>query len=226
MKRAASMKLEDWNTIFQFASAVLLGLTFAVGAGAIITGYFLGKNQAERIAGTEHAAAEANKRAAEAGEGTAKALADAASANERAGKLELEASSQRARAAKAEHDLLVLQQRLASRRIGANEHSALVASLKPFAGSTVEITRLGDSEAGQFADDLIQVFTESGWNLRTRRTGMIAPPAYGLSCSVNEESAAGKAVAAALRTLPTAHIQSSPNLAIVARVLVGLKPPP
>lgn len=82
------MSLEDWNTVLQFASAILLGLTFAIGAGAIFTGYMVGRRQEVRIAATEHGTAEANKKAAEAGEGTAKALAEAATANERSQRLE------------------------------------------------------------------------------------------------------------------------------------------
>jgi hypothetical protein len=49
IKKAFSMSLEHWNTVLQFASAVLLGMTFAVGAGAIFTGYLIGKRQDERI---------------------------------------------------------------------------------------------------------------------------------------------------------------------------------
>jgi hypothetical protein len=43
------MSLESWNALFNFASAVLLGLTFAVGAGAVITGHFVNKRQSERL---------------------------------------------------------------------------------------------------------------------------------------------------------------------------------
>lgn len=212
MKRVFSMTLEWWNTVFQVASALLLGLTFAVGTGAIITGVILGKRQEERIAMTGRDTAEANKRAGEA--------------NERATKLELEASQQRERAAKAEHDLFELQQRLAWRRIGPREHSAFVATLKPFAGSTVEITKLGDFEAGQFADDIIRVFAETKWNVRLITIGIGSPPTYGLLCSINDGSSAGKALAAIVGTLQTARIESAPKLPIVARIYVGLKPPP
>jgi len=86
------MSLEQWNTVLQFSSALLLGLTFAVGAGAIFTGYLIGKRQDERLAVTERDAAEANKQAALAGQGTASALAQAAAANERAAGLEAKAA--------------------------------------------------------------------------------------------------------------------------------------
>jgi hypothetical protein len=102
MKRVFSMTLEDWNTLFQVGSVVLLALTFAVGAGAVLTGLRLAKQQNARVAATEHETAEANRIAAEAGKGTAKALADAAQANERAATAESHLGESNARAALAE----------------------------------------------------------------------------------------------------------------------------
>jgi hypothetical protein len=205
MKRIFSMTLESWNTFFQVVSAIALALTFGAGTGAIVTGYVLGKRQSERIAATERGTAEANRKAAE---------------------LDVEAAQQRARAAQAEHDLLALQQRLAPRRISPGAHATFVAALAPYHGSTVVITRLGDLEAGRFADDIISVLTEAGWTVQTVGVGAIIPPEYGLRCSINEQSPAGTALAAVLGKLPTARIESSPGLPVVARMVVGLKPPP
>lgn len=120
------MTLEDWSTVFQFASVILLGLTFAIGAGAIWTSYLVGKRQQERIATAGQQAAEANEKAAKATEGTAKALADAANANERAGKIELEAAQQRERAANAERELLELQEQMKPRRLTAEQRSRML----------------------------------------------------------------------------------------------------
>jgi hypothetical protein len=88
------------------------------------------------------------------------------------------------------------------------------------------VTKLGDLEAGQFADDLISLLTEAGWKLQTRMVGTFSPPVYGLQCQINEGSPAGKALALALGELPTVHIESAPNMPIVGVVFVGLKPPP
>jgi hypothetical protein len=151
---------------------------------------------------------------------------EAREANERSLKLEIEAAQQRERAAKSERDLLTLQQRLAPRRINSTEHSIFVSALKPFAGATVEITKLGDAEAGQFADDIIAIFTEAKWNLQLTTVGSYSPPPYGLQCAINQEKPAGKVLAAIAEKLPTAHIDSVPELPTVARILVGLKPPP
>lgn len=49
MKRIFSMTLEEWNTVLKFGSAVLLGLTFAVGALTIFTSHILSKRQAVEL---------------------------------------------------------------------------------------------------------------------------------------------------------------------------------
>jgi hypothetical protein len=149
---------------------------------------------------------------------------EAREANERSTKLELETAQQRERAAKAEHDLLALQQRLAWRRIGLREHSEFVAALKPFAGAAVEVTKLAEAEAGQFADDLM--LTDAKWNVSLNMSGYVSPPPYGLKCSINDATPAGKALASVLKSLPAATVESNPKLPIVATILVGLRPPP
>jgi hypothetical protein len=150
----------------------------------------------------------------------------AETANERASKIELEAAQQRERAAKAEHDLLELQQRLAWRRVSPKEYSAFVAALKPYQGSAVEVTKLGEAEAGQFADDLIKMLTDAKWNVSLNISGYVSPPPYGLKCLVNDATPAGKALAAILKSLPTATVESNPKLPTTATILVGLRPPP
>ena len=55
------MSLESLHIVLNVASAILLGPTFIVGAGAIITGLRLGNRQAERIAVVTHETAMANK---------------------------------------------------------------------------------------------------------------------------------------------------------------------
>src|SRR5437667_5063308 len=58
------MTLEGLNTFLQLASAVILALTFLVGAGAIWTSYRLRKRQSARIAAIELEAAQQRERAA------------------------------------------------------------------------------------------------------------------------------------------------------------------
>jgi hypothetical protein len=137
-----------------------------------------------------------------------------------------EMAKQEARAAEAEKSLLELQQRLAHRRIGKTEQDKIAAALKPFRGSTVQVTKLGDAEAAQFADDLLAIFNNAGWEVKLRAIGTFSPPKYGLDCLVDESTLAGQALGAALRKIPGAEVRSvtlpAPNTAVI---FVGLKPP-
>lgn len=139
--------------------------------------------------------------------------------------LEKDAADAKARAATAERSLLELQQRLAHRRISKADQDKLVALLSPYPGSVVRLTKLGDSEAGQFADDLIAVFHSAKWSVQLSTIGTLSAPRYGLVCMVDESSSAGKALAKAISSLPDASVTPTKLNGLVANVLVGLKPP-
>src|SRR5262245_31940019 len=109
------MSLQDWNTFFNFSSAVLLGLTFAIGAGAVITGHLVNQRQQERIARAQQGASDAAAKAAEAQKGADAANLAAAKAQAVTATLEIEAAKQREKATQAETALLELQARLAWR---------------------------------------------------------------------------------------------------------------
>lgn len=159
------MMLDSWNSLFQTLSVVLLFLTFAVGAGAVITSRRIAMREQSRLASAERGTAEANKKAAEAAEGTARAAADAAAANERTVKLELETAQQRERAARAERELLELQERVKPRRLTDAGRVALVAALKqanPKGLVTVNCV-LGDGEGFAFATQLDDALKAAGW---------------------------------------------------------------
>lgn len=187
---------------------------FLVAVG--VAGEFIGNQIAGPIRKRVDAAKEAeiarlNKEAGEARKAAGEAM-------ERAAALEKQAEAERLARMK-------IEERLAWRRIGPKEHSVFVAALKPFAGSTVEITKLGDSEAGQFADDIIGILAEAGWTVQLNVVGLTTPT-YGLQCSIDEALPAGKALATVLGRLPTARIESAQKLPIIARVFVGLRLPP
>jgi hypothetical protein len=214
------MTLENWNSVFQVGSAVLLGLTFIFGVGAILTGIAISNRQAALIATT-------GERVAVADEKAAKASAEAAAANERAGKLELEAAQQRERAARAEKDLVDLQQRVAPRRLSADQSATIVSALRT-QPNALHIIRLGDSEAGTFADDLIAALRTAGWNVSVTGIGTMSPPRYGLVYLRGRSTAIPPAVEALRNVLQRAGITmsaddgSGPNGS--SALLIGLKP--
>ncbi len=155
------MTVEALNTIFQVGSAVLLGLTFAFGAGAILTGIVISKRQAALIATTGRAVAEANKTAAEAGEGTAKALADVAVANERAAQANERAAHAEQRAAEAR---LALETFKAPRALSAQEQQLIASRVSKFAGQEYTVTTFWDlKESLNFTNQLHQALQMAGW---------------------------------------------------------------
>jgi hypothetical protein len=173
IKRVFRMSLKDLNTVLQFASAVLLGLTFAVGAGAIITGFIIGKRQDELIATTGRDAAEANRQAAEAGQGTARALAEAAAANERAAGLE-------AKAAQLQLDLERERAARLPRSIGAQDRAKLLACLKAGPkGPVVVMPKTFDEEAEAYATQISQVLKDAQFEIRA----LTGPRPFGFGVS-------------------------------------------
>lgn len=139
------MKLEGWNAAFQFASAILLGLTFAVGTGAVITGLFLTRRQAAEIADLKNKTARAN---------------------ERTQRLEFEASQLRS-------DNLKLEAEVAPRRL-SNEQAKELASLTAFAGSTVAIKSYSsDTEGAILATEILEALEKSKINIEDNRLTML-----------------------------------------------------
>jgi len=156
MKRIFSMTLEDWNTFLQFASAVLLGLTFAGGAWAIWTGYVLGKRQEERIATAGRDASDANKKAAEAGEGTAKALAQVAEANARAAEANRIAEQERLAR-------LQIEARFAHRKVSADQAKILKQELHNLTGHKITVTTAAlQPEIVEYAKQIAEALRAAG----------------------------------------------------------------
>jgi len=87
-----------------------------------------------------------------------------AATNEHTAKIELDAVQQRERAAKAERDLLELQQQLAHRQLSTDARSSLIASLKAGPkGKLSLVATISDNEAVDFANQILTVLTEAGW---------------------------------------------------------------
>lgn len=120
---------------------------------------------------------------------------------------------------------LIIEKKMAWRRITLEQHDEFVSVLKAHRGSVVGLEQLGEQEARTFADDLIKVLSDSGWNVVKSFSGMVSPPPYGLICIVDDSTPAGKALGALLKTLPTANVRFAPVKGGVASILVGLKPP-
>ncbi len=165
------MTLEDWNTAFQFGSAVLLGMTFFVGAGAIWTSFVVNKRLTERVATAGRASAEANEKAAAAAEGTAKALANAAEANKLAESFRLDIARANERAAEAnvtaERERLArlqLEARLADRTLTAEQRASIASVLRRLGRISVQILTFSDiTEVLRIGDVIGETLNAAGW---------------------------------------------------------------
>ena len=200
-------------------------LSFVFGAGALFFSNRVNAVQKERLRQFDSKLTDAKTALGKQQERAANADARVAGLEHDASEAKTEMAKQQARAATAELSLLELQQRLAHRRISKSDHDKLVALLRQYRGSVVNLTKLGDSEAARFADDIIDLFVDAQWQVNVSTIGVLAPPRYGLICSVDNASSAGQSLAGALRTFPTADVKTAHHQGFVAEILVGLKPP-
>jgi hypothetical protein len=193
---------------------ILAGFFVAIGVAGEFLGDFIASPIIKRRDLAQQAEiAQLNREAGEA----RKAAGDAM---ERAASLQKQAEDERLARMK-------IEGRLAVRTISEKDYFDLIAALKPHGGAVVEVSRLiGDMEAEPFGARIISALEESGWSVRVSGAGVRMPPVYGLQCAVNEGLPAGRALAQAFKSLPTAHIVSNPELPVVARIVIGLKPPP
>ncbi len=220
------MSLEAWKSVFEIGGVILLFLTFVFGAGVVLTTNRLNDRQATQLREFDKQLTDAKTELGRQQVRAANADAQVAGLETDATNAKAEMAKQQTRAANAEKALLELQQRLEHRRISQSDHDKLVASLKPFRGSAIQLTKLGDAEAAQFADDLLAVLHDAGWSIQLSIAGTFSPPRYGLLCSVDESTPAGHALAVALGKLPTADVRPTTlRPPFVANIFVGLKPP-
>jgi hypothetical protein len=179
------MSVEAWKTLFDWATVVLIALTVVSGAGALITGNIIGKQQDERLlqfegsltsartelgkqqaraAKAEQDASEAKTTATKTNERAAALEKDAAQAKAAQQRVEIDLAKQKEKAATAEHALLQLQRRAEPRRISADQRVRLVALLSQSPKGKVSISCvLGDGEGLAFAKDIDDVLKAAGW---------------------------------------------------------------
>jgi hypothetical protein len=168
------MPIEDWKSLFDLATVVLLGLTFAAGAGVLITGNIINRTQNEKLrkfdsdlttAKTElgkqqERAANADARVV----GLEKSASDAQTAQEQVEK-QLEAQKElTARAQKEASDAaLALAQFKEPRTIPPDRQDAFIAALKPFAGQNFAFAVFPDPEPLALTRTLDVLLKSSGW---------------------------------------------------------------
>ena len=122
---------------------------------------------------------------------------------------------------------LKIQARLAPRRLLGEQRDTLVHALLNIPHPVViNLTKLGDKEAGAYAEDFILAFESAGVSGQASYVGMMAPPQYGVVVALNANDQKGLAIAAALKRAGIPFTSSVQPLGDVdATILVALKPP-
>jgi hypothetical protein len=131
------MTVEGWKSVFDWGTVILLFLTFAFGAGIVITGGILGKQQEEKARQFEKDLTEAKTKLGE----------------------------QQERAATAEIRLLELQERVRQRNISPEQEKVLSAALRsmPSKGEVTILCVMGDVEGVAFASQIRGILKSAGW---------------------------------------------------------------
>jgi hypothetical protein len=136
------MSVESLKSLFDTVTVVLLFVTFACGAGALITGNIINKRQNQQLKQLGVDIAQANERAAIANRGAAEATKIAE--GEKLARIQLEDAT-------------------AWRRLSTDQRTALAASLSHYpAQRTWVIYNVTDVEAFGFASDLVLALAK--WN--------------------------------------------------------------
>jgi hypothetical protein len=123
--------------------------------------------------------------------------------------------------------------RLAWRTITPAQHREFVAILERYKGSSVRLVMQRNPEAASFAQEIMSVLRDSHWKITRSVAGTISSNGrsfggYGILCTVNEATGAGKSLAEVIKKLPQ-PVSIDPNLnlgPLVAIIVIGLKNPP
>jgi hypothetical protein len=113
--------------------------------------------------------------------------ASAAQANERTEDLKKENLQLGIELEQEKQARLMIEQRLAARSLSQKERDIISELLKPYPGRKIKITRLGDQEAGPYADQFIEMFKSLGWDVEIEWMGTTSPPIYGINYYIPKE---------------------------------------
>jgi hypothetical protein len=227
------MSLETANFLAHWGSMMLL---LALALGTVSAGVVIAANRAQETAFLAyqgavpaHVAA-AQKSAFLAGEDAANKANAAHDAAARAAADQAVALADEAvavqRAAALQNENLQLEEKLAWRRITADQSAAMAAALTPFAGTKIYLLSEGngDPEVDGFLGQLTNTMRTAGWKVTIYDGNEKLPALVGTSCFVDPNNAAAKALVAQLNALPGGcRVMAQPGM--MATVAIGIRPP-
>ena len=177
------MSLEGWKSFFEIGGVVLLLLTFAFGAGALIVNNSLNARQAAQLRQFDKDLTDAKTELGKQQVLASDAAAKVASLEGDVATAKTELAKQQTIAASAEQSLLELQQKLNWRKISAEQRRKFLAASTAKSKGLVKIIALnGDSKAKAFAEQMRALLKEAGWDSQPITTGVfIEATSVGLS---------------------------------------------
>jgi flagellar hook-length control protein FliK len=165
------MSVEAWKTLFEWGTVVLTFLTFAFGAGVVITGNIINAHQEEQLrrfekdlTGAKTDLGKQQERAAQAEKTASDASKAASDALAHQQQIELDLSKQKERTLIAEKTLLELRETLADRSLTTKQLEIIASKLKPFAAQEYDYAAYWDSkESIGIAERVHQALELAGW---------------------------------------------------------------
>lgn len=232
------MDVEGWKSFFEVGGVVLLFLTFAFGAGFMLTGKSVNDRQAERLrkfesdlTGAKTELATQQERAAKAEASIALAEQHSAEANAKAEGFRLEIAKANEAAEQEKSARVRIEERLAWRRVSPEQHKEFVRALTPFAGSMLVVAAFNnaDIESKTFAADLSHALNDAGWHAPLNLSNTVSNLPVGIICSIDTSKEAGRALKRLLsQQFPGVSVSERKFSGAVAigSIVVGLRPPP
>jgi hypothetical protein len=227
------MSLETANFLAHWGSMMLL---LALALGTVSAGVVIMANRAQETAFAAYQGAvpaqvaAAQQSAFLAGEDAANKMNAAHDAAARAAADQAVAAADEAvaaeRAAALQNENLLLEEKLAWRRILPDQSEAMTAALAPFAGTKIFLLSEGngDPEVNGFLGDLTNTMRGAGWNVTIYDGNEKLPALVGTSCFIDPNNAAAKALVAQLNLLPGGcRVMAQPGM--MATVAIGIRPP-
>jgi hypothetical protein len=220
--------LEWWDSIAYWtliAGAISGGLAVALTAFSswitIKTSAIVQRDADEKIAIARARGDEAHEQASKADERAAAASAQAEAARLEQDKIRKENLELSISLEKEKSERLKLEGKLASRHLTKEQRRAIISSLNGEPGPIIiAVTKLGDREAGQYADEIIAALKEiSAIHLIENFSGTISPPVYGVVVSPMSDSYLTRALDAAQ------IVYSRRGGSLFPATIIGLKPP-
>jgi len=195
------MTVEGLKTAFDWMAVILLFLTFAAGAGVLITGNIINRRQEDKLrtfdsdlTSAKSALAKQQERAANADARVAGLEKDASDAKTAQQQVETELAKQRERTASSEKAAsdaaLTLAKFMQPRTLSPEQQEKSIAALKPFAGQNFAFAVFPDPEPLALLRVLNELLQAAGWirvpSQIQREGGVLLEAAGGSAASISD----------------------------------------